>query len=170
VLNERLARDWGTLGQSSTEKQHEIEKLTQLYQSAPLWAYEQQKGAAHFQKHCATCHNPDEKGIRIGPNLAGTGSKGIRYIVENVIDPSAVIGRDFQARNIVVNDGRVITGLIESETDTAATIRTATNSVTVAKEEIEEIVVSDKSFMPEGLFSTLTELERIELLKYLMAL
>ena len=94
--------------------------------------------------------------------------KGIEYLVENVIDPNAVIGRDFQARIIVTREGRVITGLIEKETDSSITIRTLTESVTVAKSEIEETKISLNSFMPEGLLRNLNDREQIELFKFLM--
>ena len=85
-------------------------------------------------------------------------------------DPNAVIGRDFQARLVLTEDGRLISGLIEKETDSAITIRTATDSVTVATSEIEQIRVSENSFMPEGLLKDLNDRQRIELLKYLITL
>ena len=39
---------------------------------------------------------------------------------------------------IVTTEGRVITGLIEKEMDSSITVRTLTESVTVAESEIEE--------------------------------
>ncbi len=74
-----------------------------------------------------------------------------------------------QARIILTLGGRVINGLIEKETESAVTIRTATNSVTVARSQIDEIVISENSFMPEGLLKDLNDRERIELFKYLMS-
>ncbi|MCA9135579.1 MAG: c-type cytochrome, partial [Planctomycetales bacterium] len=140
------------------------------YKAAPLWAFNQNAGAATFKKLCAACHQPDEKSERLAPKLEGTGSKGIDYIIENVIDPNAVIGRDFQARMVVTDNGQVYSGLVESENDSAITLRTATSSVTIAKDQIEAMRVSDDSFMPVGLLNSLNERERIELLKYLMSL
>jgi putative membrane-bound dehydrogenase-like protein len=169
-LNERLEAEWGSVGQSSEELAAQIRQLSESYSSAPLWAYSAQAGSAHFKKLCAACHQPDQQNEAIAPKLAGSGSKGIGYIVENVLDPNAVIGRDFQARIIVTQDGRAINGLVESETDSAITIRTATNSVTVARDDIDEIAISPNSFMPEGLLKTLNDREQIELFKYLMSL
>src|SRR5690606_8516032 len=133
-LNQRLVREWGRVGSSSEELKTEITKTTQMYESAPQWAFSEQAGAAHFKKLCAVCHQPNERNESLGPKLAGSGSKGVRYIVENVIDPNAVIGRDFQARLILTSDGRVFSGLIESETASAVTLRTATNTVVIAKD------------------------------------
>jgi putative membrane-bound dehydrogenase-like protein len=170
VLSDRLAREWGSFGQSSAQIRQEIDKTVAAYQSAPLWAYSAQAGAEHFKKLCAACHEPGGQNERIAPILAGSGSKGIGYVVENIIDPNAVIGRDFQARLIVTTDGRVISGLIETETDSAITLRTANDRVTVPRSQIEEIGISENSFMPVELLKPLNDRERIELLKYLMSL
>ncbi|MGE3777943.1 MAG: c-type cytochrome, partial [Pirellulaceae bacterium] len=140
------------------------------FQSAPLWAYSAQDGAALFKSLCATCHQLDQQVESIAPRLAGSGAKGIRYLVENVVDPNAVIGRDYQARILVTRDGRVTTGLIEKETDSAVTVRTATNSVTLAKSEIEELRIAPQSFMPVGLLKDLNERQRLELFKFLSSL
>lgn len=169
-LNQLLSQQWGRLSQSSEERKAEMEKLARAYKIAPLWAFDANKGAEHFKKLCIACHEPNKQNERIAPKLAGSGSKGIDYIIENIIDPNAVIGRDFQARIILTVEGRVITGLVEKETDSAITIRTATNSVTIAKDEIEETSISEASFMPESLLKTLNDRQKIELLKYLMSL
>ncbi len=170
ALNRMLTEQWGQLGQSSGERKAEMSKLAHAYKTAPLWAFDAGKGAEHFKKLCAACHQPKNQNLRIAPKLQGSGSKGIDYIVENIIDPNAVIGSDFQARIILTVEGRVITGLIEKETDSAITVRTATNSVTIAKDDIEEINISKNSFMPESLLKTLNERQKIELLKFLMSL
>jgi putative heme-binding domain-containing protein len=167
-LKDRLAREWGRFGPSSADLKQEIAKTVATFESAPLWAYSAQAGAAHFKKLCANCHQPNQQNESIAPSLAGTGSKGIEYIVENVVDPNAVIGRDFLARVIVTSDGRVTSGLIDKETDSALTVRTATGSVIIAREDIEVTAVSENSFMPTDLLKTLNERERIELFKYLM--
>jgi putative heme-binding domain-containing protein len=169
-LNARLAREWGRVGSTSEELKAEMDKTIAAYEAAPKWAFSEQAGAAHFKKLCAACHQPMEQTENLGPKLAGSGSKGVKYLVENVVDPNAVIGRDFQARLIQTTDGRVYSGLIQSETDSAVTLRTATNTVTLAKDDIEAIKTSENSFMPTGLLKDLNERERIELLKYLLSL
>ena len=168
-LNQRLAREWGRVGTTSEELKAEIANTVAAYESAPKWAFSEQAGAAHFKKLCAACHQPNDQNESLGPKLAGTGSKGAQYIVENVIDPNAVIGRDFQARLILTADGRVFSGLIQEETKSAITLRTATNTVTIARDDIEEIKISENSFMPTGLLKDLNDREKIELFKYLMS-
>ena len=169
-LSARLLEQWGQIGRSSESRRAEIKKLVAAFERAPLWAYDAGAGAGHFKKLCASCHQPSEEQNNLAPRLAGSGSKGIEYIVENVLDPNAVIGRDFQARNVLTDEGRVVTGLVAQETESAVTIRTATNRVTIDRDEIEEIRISENSFMPEGLLVPLNDREKLELLKYLMTL
>ncbi|QEF98304.1 hypothetical protein Mal15_23560 [Stieleria maiorica] len=169
-VSAKLQEQWGTLGQSSAESKAAIDSLVDQYKKAPLWAYHRGNGEATFKKLCATCHVQTEDAQRIGPKLDGTGAKGIEYIVENIIDPNAVIGEDFLARQILTVDGVVITGVVLKETDSALTIRTATATQTVAQDDVEQMIVSKNSFMPEGLLKQLTDRERIELLMYLMSL
>ncbi|MCA9037704.1 MAG: hypothetical protein KDA91_21370, partial [Planctomycetaceae bacterium] len=169
-LNTRLEQEWGRLGQSSKELKSQILSLSDAYRKAPLWAYNERNGEAHFRKLCSQCHLPNAQTEALAPRLAGSGSKGIDYLVENVIDPNAVIGRDFQARIIVTTEGRVITGLIQNENESTLTVRTLNESVTIAKAEIEEIKISESSFMPTDMLKPLNDRERIELFKYLMSL
>ncbi|MFM7865482.1 MAG: hypothetical protein ACKPHU_14805, partial [Planctomycetaceae bacterium] len=92
------------------------------------------------------------------------------YLVENLINPDAVIGRDYQARVLVTTEGRVLTGMLQSETPESVTLRTLNSVETVNRGEIEELRISDQSFMPRELLQGLNERERIELLKYVMGL
>lgn len=169
-LNERLNSIWGRLTQSSAERKAEIDALVKAYSQAPLWAFNAGAGAAHFKKNCAACHQSGPGFDRIAPKLEGSGSKGIGYLVENVLDPNAVIGNDFQARIILTTEGRVITGLITEETDSAITVKTSTDTEIVPRDSIEEISISKNSFMPEGLLKQMSDREKIELFKYLMSL
>ena len=168
ALNKRLTKQWGRLSQSSAERMAEVRKLAIAYKSAPLWAYDRNAGQAHFKKLCSACHQPPDPNMRLAPKLEGTGTKGIDYIVENIVDPNAVIGKDFQARIIVTVKGRVVSGLIVKETDSAVTVATGTSTETVGKDDIDEISISQNSFMPEGLLKPLNDREKIELLRYLM--
>ena len=169
-LIDRLESHWGKLTKSSAEKKDAVNKLVAAYKKAPLWAYDRNNGAKHFQKLCANCHVDSKTAARIGPKLDETGAKGIEYIVENVVDPNAVIGKDFLARNVLTSNGLTVTGVVTDESDTAITVRTATGKEVIARNDIEDINVSTSSFMPEGLLSQLNDREQVELLLYLMSL
>ncbi|MFN4905585.1 MAG: PVC-type heme-binding CxxCH protein [Planctomycetota bacterium] len=169
-LNERIAKEWGQVRNGNEAMKDQIRKTVNAYRGAPLWAFDAGAGKMHFQKLCASCHLPENQNIEIAPKLQGTGAKGIEYAIENIIDPNAVIGKDYQARVIRIKDGQVITGLAQAESDSSISIRTATETIQIDKSDVEEFKVSENSFMPIGLLDTLDERQRIELLKYLMSL
>ena len=170
ALRARLEAVWGRIGAGSEELQLQIREQAAAWSGAPLWAYDGGNGKRSFQKLCAQCHLPTADGPAIAPRLEGTGAKGIEYLVENLINPDAVIGRDYQARVVVTTEGRVLTGLLQSETPESVTLRTLNSLETLKKSEIEELRVADQSFMPRDLLKGLNDRERIELLKYVMGM
>lgn len=165
-----LEEVWGRVSSSPEGLREEIRRLSMTYQQAPLWAFDAAAGQKHFQKLCASCHSLERIETEIAPKLQGTGAKGIEYAIENVVDPNAVIGRDYQARIVRTVDSQVITGLVLEETPSAIRLRTATDTVTIDRQSIEELRISENSFMPMGLLETLDDRQRIELFKYLLSL
>ena len=123
-VDKRLAANWGRIHQSPVEKQALINKLEKTFNEAPLWAYEANNGHQQFQKLCATCHRIGDEGTRLGPELTGAGKNGIRYFLENIIDPDAVVGTDFQMTTLDTKSGDTLSGLITKESTDTLTLRT----------------------------------------------
>ncbi|MFN7732605.1 MAG: PVC-type heme-binding CxxCH protein [Pirellula sp.] len=169
-LHEQLVNTWGRIGEGNEKLKDEIRKNLEAYQGAPLWAFDAGNGQKHFQRLCASCHSLEKSNVEIAPNLRGTSAKGIAYAIENVIDPNAVIGRDYQARIVQTDDGQILAGLVVSESESAIQLRTANNTITLDRNDIENVRVSEASFMPQGLLESLDERQRIELFKFLMSL
>ena len=166
-LDQRVASAWGKINQTPVEKQAQIAKLEKIFNEAPLWAFSANAGRQHFQKLCVQCHRIGNEGARLGPELTGAGKHGVRYFLENVIDPDAVIGTDFQATMIETKDDETVTGLMANETASAVTLRTTTGDIVIPKTSIKARTRGEKSLMPEGLLDSLNEREQIELLKFL---
>ena len=51
-------------------------------------------------------------------------------MLSNVLDPSALIGRDYLAHTIATEDGRVLTGIIRGEDKDTITLVTANETIT----------------------------------------
>jgi putative membrane-bound dehydrogenase-like protein len=162
-----VAETWGRIQQTPAEKQALIASLEKTFDEAPLWAYDGNAGREHFKKLCASCHVLGQDGVRVGPELSGAGKNGIRYYLENVLDPNAVIGTDFQATTVETKAGDTVSGLIVQETASAITLRTTTEQRVIAKADIVDRTTSQLSLMPEGLLESIPPREQIELLKYL---
>jgi putative heme-binding domain-containing protein len=103
----------------------------------------------------------------LGPDLSGTWRNGLDYFLENIVDPNAVVGADFQLHVITRHDGGVVAGLIDRQTDTALVVRTVTETISVPKSAIKSHEVTPQSLMPAGLLEALPEREAIELLNFL---
>jgi putative membrane-bound dehydrogenase-like protein len=166
-VDKRVAANWGQIAPTSDERKTLIAALEKTFDEAPLWAYDAREGRRHFQKLCAQCHRIGEEGARLGPELTGAGKHGIRYFLENVVDPNAVIGVDFQMTTLETKSGDLVSGIIASETPSTITIRAVGGETSVSKTDIARRSTSDKSLMPEGLLDSLSPREQLELLKFL---
>lgn len=162
-----LEEVWGRVAETSASARESIAKYRKLYSEAPLWAHTKSDGLTVFTKLCATCHVMNGQGIALGPDLTGSWTNGVDYFLENIIDPNAVVGESFQLNLVTRKDGTVISGMPESETEDAVTIRTLTESVAIPKADIASRQILEQSMMPAALLDTLPEKEVIDLLKFL---
>ncbi len=166
-LSTLLEKTWGKFNPTSEGSKATVAKFKKLYSEAPLWAYDAGKGREVFTKVCSTCHAYGGGDPRIGPDLGGTWRNGIDYFLENISDPNAVIGEDFQLTIITKKDSNVLAGAVEKESATTVGLRTLTESVSVAKADIKSREKLQQSLMPPGLLESLSEREALELLKFL---
>lgn len=166
-VDRRVVSAWGRITRTPAEKQAFISAMDKTFGEAPLWAYSAKEGRKHFQRLCASCHKLGEDGVRIGPELTGAGKHGIRYFLENVVDPDAVIGSDFQLSVLETQAGDTLSGLVVAETASALTLKGTGEPVVVPKSEIVKRETAERSLMPGGLLESLGDRERIELLKFL---
>ena len=110
-------------------------------------------------------HKQGHQGI--GPDLTGSNRADLEYLLANLLDPSAVVGRDYQTTIVVTDDGRSIAGIVVKETPTSVTLQTPTEQVTVPLDDIESRVLSPQSLMPENQLSQLAPTAARDLVAYL---
>src|SRR6185503_11889647 len=136
--------------ETSNDAKATIERLRKTYRDSPLWAYDAKAGRAVFERVCSSCHAMDNTAVagKLGPNLNGTWRNGLDYFLENIIDPNAVVGSDFQLNLVTKRDGGVVSGMIEKETESALVVRTVTETVSVPKTDIKSREVTPQSLMP----------------------
>src|SRR5207247_1726615 len=91
----------------------------------------------------------------------------IDYVLENVIDPSAVVAREYQVTVVETKAGRTLSGIVKTESDAALTLRTQNEVVVLPKLDIESRVQTKLSMMPEGAFEQLRIEEVRDLVGYL---
>jgi putative heme-binding domain-containing protein len=123
------------------------------------------------KSQCLKCHRLGDKGERIGPELTGLGSRFSRmHVIESVLEPSRAIAPSFQTVSLLLDDGRVLTGLIVSEQDGMLTLAdNQGRKQTVAKSAVQKQQPSPLSTMPDGLEKRLTAEEFVDLIGFLAA-
>ncbi len=169
TVSRRLRELWGELRPSTVDKQELIAKYKREYAPSPRKHADASLGRLVFNRTCAKCHKLFGEGNHIGPDLTGSNRANLDYVLQNVLDPSAAIGKDYQLNNIRTVDGRVISGIIVEQSGASLTLQAINDRVVVSREDIDEIVVSPVSMMPNGQFESLTSEEIHNLLAYLAA-
>ena len=120
-----------------------------------------------FAKTCAQCHALFGEGGKVGPDLTGSNRRDLQYVLENILDPSALIGKDYVAHVVATADGRTLTGIIRGEDKDAITLATANETLTIPKAEVEARRPSEASMMPDDLLKPLSDDETRGLIAYL---
>lgn len=172
-LTAKLTKVWGELRDSPKDKEEQIARLKTDLTSARLTAADRSKGRAVFTKTCAVCHRLFGNGNDVGPDLTGAQRKDIDFLLINIVDPSAVVAKDFQVTALYLADGRQVNGIVVAETERSLTVRTLQGKevvkLVIAKEDVEERKPSPQSLMPDGLLQALPEQDVRDLIAYLMS-
>lgn len=125
-------------------------------------------GREMFKKHCSVCHRHGEMGKQIGPNLTGMSVHPKAELLTHIIDPSRSVEGNFRIYTVITSEGRVLNGMLASETRTSVTLIDAkANEVSIQRDDIDELIASRKSLMPEGFEKQMSEEELTNLLAFL---
>ena len=143
-------------------------KVYEEHKEVADWQGDPSNGRAVFKRECASCHRLDRDGFPVGPDLFGIRNQPKQSILLHILVPDHEITLGFTAYTVAMRDGRVLNGLIASETPTSVTIRQQMGKEdTILRSDIEEIVASNLSLMPQGVEQKITKQEFADLLAYL---
>jgi putative heme-binding domain-containing protein len=112
-------------------------------------------------------------GPALGPDLAGLGRGrvGVADILDAILEPSAKIHPDYASTVVALKSGRVPQGLLRPISEAEVEIvSSATETVRLARSDIEEQSSSRTSIMPKGLHEALSPGEMADLLAFLSTL
>jgi putative membrane-bound dehydrogenase-like protein len=166
-LDKQIASVWGSLRDTAADKVREIRRVRAMLASRQAGPDELPRGRAMFAKTCQQCHMLFGSGAKIGPDLTGSNRADPEYLLSNVLDPSAVMAKEYQPNLIATTDGRVITGLVLKDDDKTLTLATANDTITLPHSDIDEMKLSDRSMMPDDLLKPLADDEVRALVAYL---
>ncbi len=169
ALVARLGEIWGTVRPTPEVIRKQIEQLRQHLTTTALSDANRAQGRELYAKSCGQCHALFGEGGKLGPDLTGADRGNIRYWLENILAPNAVVGKDYQTLTALTDDGRVITGLLREETDVAIVLEDAEKRVTLPRSDIESLAPTAQSLMPEGLLQQLSATQIADLIAYLQS-
>ena len=167
ALKSKVGQVWGEIRQSSAEKLQQIERWKRDLDAKTLSSANKSHGRALFKKACQNCHRLYGEGGKVGPDLTGANRSNLDYLLGNVIDPSAVVDKDFRMTVLLLDDARILSGLVLDRNEKTTKIQTATEQIVVSNDSIEEEKLTEKSPMPEGLLDTLSDQDVRDLISYL---
>ncbi len=120
---------------------------------------------------CGRCHRIDGRGAMVGPNIvraAGTDGYTRQAILRAILRPSDEIALGYVPYRFWLDDGRVVTGVLKSESDTAYEIVDAEgHRLTVPRVRIEAMSPSRESIMPERLVDRMTDTELRDVIEFI---
>ncbi len=169
AVADKLTRVWGEVKTGTANAKAKIAEYKNKLNAADIAKGDTAKGKALFTKTCGTCHKLFGEGQAVGPELTGSQRANLDYVLENVIDPNAVLAGDYKMTQFYMKDGRQLSGLVKGETPQTVTVRTVNEEVVLSKKDIDERKGTNNSVMPEGLFDALKPDELRDLMKYLMS-
>ncbi len=112
-INELLKTHWGEIRETSGDRKQQMAEWKQVLTPEFMAKAHPGNGRRVFSKTCQNCHKLFGTGGEIGPDITGSNRANLDYILENAIDPSAVVGRSYQMTVVALDSGRVVSGLLK---------------------------------------------------------
>ncbi|MCX6836654.1 MAG: c-type cytochrome [Verrucomicrobia bacterium] len=169
-INALIKSAWGDVNAPKADLGERTKKYKALLTPAALAKGDLAKGKMLYTATCGQCHKLFGEGQNVGPDITGSNRADLNYLLENVLDPNAVIGKAYQLNLFTMKDGRVMSGVIKEENAAAVKIAMMGGvEFTLPQADIAKREVSKLSTMPEGLFDALQPEMVVDLVKYLQS-
>jgi putative membrane-bound dehydrogenase-like protein len=111
-----------------------------------------QAGRLVFEKRCSSCHRLQDIGRDLGADLAALRDRSSSALLTAILDPNRAVEAKFVSYTVVTKDGLQFTGMLRAETGANLTLAGSDGrEQTVSRSEVEELLSSGRSLMPEGL-------------------
>src|SRR5439155_786015 len=108
------------------------------------------------------------QGTTIGPDLTGMAVHPKQPLLTDIFDPSRSVEANFRSYTVTTKKSLVLVGLLASETKTAIELFDAEGKKqTILRADIDELVASTKSLMPDGFEKQVSRKDLTDLLEFL---
>jgi len=168
ALSAQLRQVWGDVRPTADDKRAAIDSLRKVLTTEAVDKADTVQGRKVFNKVCSNCHVLYGQGQKIGPDLTGSNRHNLEYLLENIIDPSASVANDFRTTVFILDDGRVLSGVINGQSDRTISVQTPDGLSVIDRELVVDSKPSGLSLMPEALLQNLGASDIKNLFAYLM--
>ena len=99
--------------------------------------------------------------------MNGSDRQNVYYLLENLIDPSAVLPQDYKMNVLTLKDGRILSGNIIAQSRHGISLAGLNSVDVIPVSEVVKQEQLEQSTMPEGLLQTMSEQDVVDLIGYL---
>ena len=120
---------------------------------------------------CAKCHTVNGKGEKVGPELTTVAAtRSPQYIIESILEPSAVIASGFEPVKVKTKKGKIFTGILKEDNEVHVLLMDSAGKITeIPKGDVKKLKLLKTSVMPP--FGNVIKMEDFHnLLAYLLTL
>jgi putative heme-binding domain-containing protein len=117
---------------------------------------------------CGKCHTANGRGGTIGPDLTNLVHRDYASVLRDIMQPSYAINPDYLSYTVVLTDGRVLTGVVQTAGNEILIGDTKGQLTKLKSSEVEEMLPASASIMPEGIVSQLGPDRLRDLLTFLL--
>ncbi len=160
-IRERVAKLLASSGNDDRRR------VVQEYQTVLKLTGSAERGAAVFEKQCASCHRLGGKGYEIGPNLQALTDRRPATLLTAILDPSASVEGKYVTYVALTADGLTFSGVLGTETGNSITLIEQDNKRhVILRSQLEAIRSTGKSLMPDGLEKEMTRQDIADVIAY----
>ena len=169
-ISDLIKRNWSRGGGevNIAELKKKIEEWEKKLNPVVMAKADVSRGRQMYGLVCGNCHKLFGEGIALGPDLTGSNRGDLHYVLENVLAPSAVVGKDYLVQVFTLKDESVVSGMVREENaDFAKVALPGGAAVDVKLADVVKRETKSMSLMPSGLFEAMTLEMVADLVKYL---
>ncbi|MDC0936696.1 HEAT repeat domain-containing protein [Pirellulales bacterium] len=144
------------------------QSVVQRYSAVGALDGNAQRGEKIFAKHCRSCHQMQGEGAAVGPDLTALTIRSDAALLESLFDPNRAVDERYQTWVALTDSGLTRSGILTGETANSIMLREQEGKEhNILRVNLEQLLNTRKSLMPEGLEKDLSLQDVADLLEYL---
>lgn len=145
----RFCVPWARRAESSGQPSEDLAALPDELQGGS-WG----RGRKVFfgeKAQCSKCHRREGRGGTIGADLSNLVHRDYASVLRDIRQPSFAINPDHLAYSIILKDGRVVSGVVQRDGESLRVGNAKGELIEIKTADVDEMLPSAASIMPEGL-------------------